>query len=206
MPLVSRLPRLTVAAVLFVACESKDPLDSATNPTAVTDPSAGPGGDMTEGPGSSTTADTGPTTGGTATDPEPTSGGTTTGTTDDDAATATGDPTSGVELSHDLDIQPIWDANCLTGCHTAGGTAASWFVLDVGAAYDEIVLQSSFEVASMVLVQPGDVENSYLWHKINDTHLEVGGAGTAMPPPPAAQLSSAELGKIGQWIEGGCAP
>ncbi|MCY1060782.1 hypothetical protein [Nannocystis sp. SCPEA4] len=52
----------------------------------------------------------------------------------------------------------------------------------------------------------GDLENSYLWHKINNTHLEVGGSGTPMPPPPAASLSDADLKKIGQWIEAGCAP
>lgn len=73
MPLGSRLPYLTVAVVLFVACENRDPLDSATNPTGVTNdpsagPSGGPGGDMTEGPGSSTTAGTEPTTAGTTDD------------------------------------------------------------------------------------------------------------------------------------------
>lgn len=207
MPLGSRLFPLTVTAILLVACENRDPLDSASNPTAVTnDPSAGPsgspGGDMTEGPGSSTTADTEPTAGGTTAGTEPTTGG----TTDDHGATATGDPTAGVEISHDLDIQPIWDANCRTGCHTAGGTGAGWFTLDAGAAYDAIVLQSSLELNSLVRVLPGDLENSYLWHKINNTHVEVGGSGTPMPPPPAVPLSAADLATIGQWIETGCAP
>lgn len=202
MTLGSLLPRIVVAAALLAACEDKDPLDSATNPTAVSydpsaGPSAGPSGDMTEG-----------------TDTDPTDGTTTEGTTESvteglptSGSTTQDDPTTGTaDVSHDLDIQPIWDANCVTGCHTPGGTAATWFILSDGAAYDSLVAKQSISFGSLTLVEPNDLEGSYLWHKINGTHFEVGGGGTQMPPPPAAMLSPGDREKIGQWIEAGCAP
>lgn len=128
-----------------------------------------------------------------------------TDTTDGTSTTeGTGTPTTGsLEVDYETDIQPIWDANCTTGCHVAGGSASSWFVITPGDSHGAIVGKQSIGLASMQLVAPGDRDNSYLWHKINNTHVEVGGNGTAMPPPPAAALSSGDLEKIGAWIDAG---
>jgi hypothetical protein len=147
----------------------------------------------TNDPTDATTNNTEPTT----TDATDTSDGTT--TTDD-----TESPTTGPgAVDYETDIQPIWDANCTTGCHVAGGSASGWFVITPGDSHASLVGKQSIELASMQLVAPSDRDASYLWHKINNTHVEVGGNGTAMPPPPAAALSTADLDKIGAWIDAG---
>lgn len=141
----------------------------------------------------------------TMTAPTTTDGTDTTGDTDDTdtAPTTTGGP---IDVDYETDIQTIWDASCTTGCHTAGGTAASWFVITPGGSHDALVGKNALELQTMQLIAPGDREASYLWHKINNTHIDVGGSGTPMPPPPAAALSSDELAKIGAWIDAGANP
>ncbi|MCY1070685.1 hypothetical protein OV090_38445 [Nannocystis sp. RBIL2] len=144
----------------------------------------------------STNATTNETNQPTTTDATDTTDGTS--TTDD-----TGPTTGPGAVDYETDIQPIWDGSCTTGCHVAGGSASGWFVITPGDSHGELVGQQSLELASMQLIAPNDRDNSYLWHKINNTHVEVGGNGTAMPPPPAAALSSADLEKIGAWIDAG---
>ena len=134
----------------------------------------------------------------TSTDSTETSDGT---DTDD-----TSPPTTGAAVDYEADIQPIWDASCTTGCHIAGGTAASWFVITPGDSHAAIVGKNALELQTMQLVAPGDRDNSYLWHKINNTHIEVNGSGTPMPPPPAEALSADDLAKIGSWIDAGANP
>ncbi|PCC73393.1 hypothetical protein SAMN02745121_02878 [Nannocystis exedens] len=127
-----------------------------------------------------------------------------TDTTDGTTTEDTGTPTTGAgAVDYEADIQPIWDGNCTTGCHVAGGSASGWFVITPGDSHGALVGKQSLELASMQLIAPMDRDNSYLWHKINNTHVEVGGNGTAMPPPPAAMLSSGDLEKIGAWIDAG---
>lgn len=53
--------------------------------------------------------------------------------------------------------------------------------------------------ADLLLVAPGSREDSYLWHKVAGTHLEVGGAGDRMPP--GSSFPDAE--QVGRWIDGG---
>jgi hypothetical protein len=214
------LVRAALVAALLAACSDRDPLDSATvtagptgSPTASPsgDPSGDPPGDpsgppenMSEGTDTSAadgtaTEDTAPT--GTLTDATDTGDPTTLPTTV--SATATG--TTDSPLSHAVDIQPIWDANCVAGCHTPGGTSSGWFVISEDAL-GALINQPALELPSMMLIAPGDLEGSYLWHKINDSHIDVGGNGTAMPPPPAASLGADHLDTIAQWILAGCAP
>jgi len=199
--------RTLFAAVLLAACNDRDPLDSVTAAPASAGPTGSPSGEpenMSEGTGtssgeSSTTGD--PPTGTGVTE------ATLTGSspTEPETTTEPAETTTGGSLSHAVDIQPIWDANCVTGCHRPGGTAAAWFILS-SDAYANIVGQPSLELATMNRVEPGSLENSYLWHKINDTHIEVGGSGSVMPPPPVATLPAQELATIAEWIEAGCAP
>ena len=65
----------------------------------------------------------------------------------------------------------------------------------------------------MALIEPGDLANSYLWHKLLGTQLSVGGAGNQMPAisggPPGGgggSLGATELGLIEAWILGGAQP
>jgi hypothetical protein len=157
----------------------------------------------------------------TDTDDMTTSAGTTTGTTNnmtgttgdmtgttDDPTTTMGGTTTGPQgdLSHDADIQPIWDANCVEGCHAAGGIGAAWFLLTPGDAYDSIVEKPSISFAGLTHVTPGDHTTSYLWHKINGTQNDVGGGGTIMPQPPKPKLSQADIDKVAAWIDQGAMP
>ena len=52
----------------------------------------------------------------------------------------------------------------------------------------------------MDLIEPLDPPRSYLWHKINGTHLDVGGEGDLMPP---GIFDGDTLALIEDWILAG---
>ena len=98
-------------------------------------------------------------------------------------------------LSHDLDIQPIWDAECVT-CHdTASPSGGLDLELD---AWAHIVGVADPETG-LAYVAPYDPEGSYLWHKLLGTQADVGGDGAQMPKD-AAPLDSVDLDDIETWI------
>ena len=110
-----------------------------------------------------------------------------------------GDEDDGVELTL-ADIQPIFTKSC--GCHdgVAKESPAAGLDLADGVSYDAIVEVEN--KAGLVFVVPGDPEESYLYRKMEDTHLEMeGGAGKVMPM--AGKLEDAVLEKVKQWIEDG---
>ena len=113
-----------------------------------------------------------------------------------------GDPGT---LSYAADIQPIWDANCVTACHSPGGSAVSFLDLS-GDSYANVVGAMSASVPSLTLVIAGDAENSYLVHKLNGTQAAAGGGGSAMPSPPNDPLDAATIATIETWINDGAAP
>jgi hypothetical protein len=116
---------------------------------------------------------------------------------------------SSTNLSHAADIQPIWDAKCVDACHDPTG---EWgFILDMsGDGYAAIVGIASSQVASMDYVTAGDPDNSYLWHKINNTQVSVGGSGLPMPKARSGMaadvMTADELATIEEWIAGGAPP
>jgi hypothetical protein len=57
----------------------------------------------------------------------------------------------------------------------------------------------------MLLIAPGSPEDSYLWHKLRGTHLDVGGSGERMPlvAPP---LDAETMDRIETWITIGAPP
>ena len=107
--------------------------------------------------------------------------------------------------SHDEDILPYWRYSCVLYCHDGRPDTPAGF-LDLGpdAAYDSLVGAPSIQ-ADMPLVTPGSLKDSYLWHKLEGTHLGVGGSGEPMPllsgplPPEA-------LERIATWISIGAPP
>jgi hypothetical protein len=126
-----------------------------------------------------------------------------------------GDEGCGPTATHDDDIQPIWDDNCLANdnvdCHIDGGEHD--MLLTQGDAYDAIVdvaAVATMEARLMDFVTPGDPENSYLLHKLKGTHtIEAGGDGERMPCADAAAdscnesgdpLSDADIQLIEDWI------
>lgn len=181
--------RVLVLVAALAACTERDPLDSDT----VTDSTS-----LSEGTGAGT--DDGTTAPPSTTDEPPTGSIPGDPTT---PATATGP--NPPELGHAAHIQPIWDAHCVAGCHTPGGTSHAWLVLS-DDAFASIVERPALELPQMMLVAPGELDGSYLWHKVNGTHIEVGGSGVSMPPAFADALSADDLDTISQWIAQGCPP
>jgi hypothetical protein len=126
----------------------------------------------------------------------------------DDEAADTGDADTETEtggaLSHAADIQPIWDANCVTGCHMPGGTAAS--VLDLsGDAHPRIVDVDSGQAALLKLVASGNSMDSYLIAKLEGNQAAAGGTGLQMPSGGPA-LDAATIQTIKDWVDAGAAP
>lgn len=82
------------------------------------------------------------------------------------------------------------------GCH--GGGLAPGLSENI---CDNVVDVPSTQVPSMNYVTPNDLENSYLWHKINDTAASAGGSGSVMPSTGA--LAATDITIIEEWIMSG---
>ena len=108
--------------------------------------------------------------------------------------TACGDKDTALDPTHDADIQPIRNASCGVGCHTEG-SASGDLSLDDGYA-TTVGVEST--VAGLNLVEPGDLDNSYLWLKIEGSHEGVGGEGSSMPL--GESLSDPDEALIRAWI------
>lgn len=105
-------------------------------------------------------------------------------------------------VDYEMEIQAsIFNVRC--SCHLQGqsGTmTAPFMTLNPGVSRGEIVDQPSME-SELLRIEPGCRDNSYLWHKINGTHIDIGGSGDAMPP--GDELSADEKELIGRWISSG---
>lgn len=124
----------------------------------------------------------------------------TAGETDTTGTSSGTGSTSGEPVDYAGDIQPIWDARCVAGCHTPGGSKAA-IPLDSSVSYDTLVGKPSVQLPSMNMVEPSDLNASYLWHKLKDQQGDVNGSGASMPL--GSTLSADELAKVKKWIEDG---
>lgn len=197
------LPMVFLSAVILlsalsVACSKKTPTPTPA-PTGTVTPAATATPTRTATPTAPATATATATPTRTATPtavatptPAPTSSPAATPT-----ATATATPaTSAVSFSKD--IQPIFEANCVT-CHQ-GTSGRAGLSLESGAAYSNLVNVKSTE-SPLMRVAPGAPDQSYLLNKLQGTQGQVGGSGTQMPidsPLPQAQISPVQ-----QWISQG---
>lgn len=104
---------------------------------------------------------------------------------------------AGGTVSFEKDVQPIFEMYCTLGCHVPMGYAE--FML-LGESYgpEHIVNVRSTE-APLDVIEPGSLEGSYMWHKLNGTHLDVGGSGDAMPFIDFP-LAEEHMSKIEEWI------
>jgi hypothetical protein len=100
--------------------------------------------------------------------------------------------------SYTADAEPILSKKCVA-CHNDASPGAG-VSYQKGKGYDNLVNVASTQLPDMPRVTPGDIEKSYLAHKLLDTHSEAGGQGSKMPPSGA--LRPKELEKVIDWIKG----
>jgi hypothetical protein len=106
------------------------------------------------------------------------------------------------ELSHAEDIQPIWDANCVSMCHQPGGIAS---FLDLTDGHAAMVDVASLEAAGVDWVEPGSAADSYVVAKLRGTQMDAGGSGGQMPLN-GTPLDEATITMIEEWIDAGAPP
>ena len=94
-------------------------------------------------------------------------------------------------------VGSLFADSCTEGCHDAQ-TREAGLDLSPGNASLALIRVSSTQ-ASLLLVEPGDPQASYLWHKLNGTHLSVGGEGETMPYA-AKKLPNAQLEELREAI------
>ena len=111
--------------------------------------------------------------------------------------------TDGATVSFFADVAPILQTTCAPNCHEMGG---EWPTLEyVNSPWFSLVGVPAGQNSLMNYVEPGSLDDSYLWHKINGTQIEVGGSGLMMPKAKVGQtepeeLSAQEFETIALWI------
>jgi len=104
------------------------------------------------------------------------------------------------EVSFESDLMPTLKRRC-GACHITGEEPGKMALIP-GQAYAALVNQPSVEAEGMLRVTPGDPGQSYLIHKLEGTHADVGGSGARMPfhqgPLPAKQIL-----QFRDWISAG---
>lgn len=110
------------------------------------------------------------------------------------AGMAAVDPSTSFEAS----VLPLINAAC--NCHQSTPIMAPFSLLP-DEAYDNLVNRPAMELPSMLLVKPGALNDSYVWHKVTGTHLEVGGSGMIMPY--TFPLDADERAVFERWIAAG---
>src|SRR5262245_10705850 len=101
-------------------------------------------------------------------------------------------------VDYSEEIQPIFSSRCV-GCHVGGG-APHQLKLDEANSYSNLVNVASHEVPSLLRVEPGDPDNSYMVQKVQGT-AAVGGR----MPLGLAPLTEEQIALIRRWISEGAA-
>jgi hypothetical protein len=114
-------------------------------------------------------------------------------------------PDDGPVDSHAEDMQPIWNNRCVLYCHAVGMDPPAGDLDLFEGAYEHLVNQPSGQLPAMMLVTPGNPDQSYLWQKLIGNHLNVGGQGETMPLN-APILDEDTLERVEAWILVGAPP
>ena len=102
----------------------------------------------------------------------------------------------GVPVSYAEHLEPLVIARCVS-CHTAEEPEAN-LVLEVGTGHGEMVGRASTQVPELLIVAPGDVEDSYLWRKlVHDVEI---GRGMPRTVVGAIELPADEIELYRRWI------
>ena len=116
-------------------------------------------------------------------------------------STEPGDPDL-EEYGFAANVLPLVNVAC--NCHQSTPILMAPFSLKPEEAYANLVNKPSTQLPSMVYVKPGALNQSYVWHKINDTQLQVGGQGLIMPSN--IPLNADERRVFERWIAAGATP
>ncbi|WP_428384439.1 hypothetical protein [Nevskia ramosa] len=104
-------------------------------------------------------------------------------------------------VSYRTQLQPIFNAQCVY-CHVTGAENGG-LNLARASSHASLVGTASTE-SPLMRVTPGQPDKSYLWHKLNGSHVSVGGSGNAMPmSDPPRLLEPAQRALFKAWIEAG---
>ncbi len=117
------------------------------------------------------------------------------------------DDIGGDEVTLSQDVQPIFTGNCVfSGCHT-GSAPQEGMSLGEGQTFSNVVNVAARQLPGMSRVTPNQPDNSYLVHKVQGTHLDVGvgGSGSRMPLN-RSPLSQSDIDLIRAWIQAGAQP
>lgn len=106
-------------------------------------------------------------------------------------------PTPGLQTIHRQLLEPRCGACHMDLSPPAGNLSMRW---DNGLR--DRLLAPSLQVPSMPRVTPGDIEESYLWHKVRGTHDDQGGSGARMPLDDDP-LGATDLRRLERWIQEG---
>jgi mono/diheme cytochrome c family protein len=99
-------------------------------------------------------------------------------------------------VDYSSQIQSIFDARCIS-CHIGGG-APQQLRLDAANSYSLLVNVASHEVPSLLRVEPGNPDDSYLVQKVEGT-AAVGGR----MPLNSTPLTEEQIALIRRWISEG---
>jgi hypothetical protein len=110
-------------------------------------------------------------------------------------------------VSHAEHILPIWNASCIdAACHDADSPQVGLDMASEGV-YERICTQThAFSGFSYIDCVGHDPTRSYLFRKLENTHLDgdiSGASGAGMPPMP---LPAGDIALIEAWIVGGALP
>ncbi|WP_029041583.1 hypothetical protein [Cucumibacter marinus] len=97
----------------------------------------------------------------------------------------------------DSDLQPLVNSRCVA-CHQNASPAGKLTLQRGGPPENLIGIQG--EQTDMAYVTPGAPEESYLYRKLEGTHVDAGGTGERMPLGGA--LTDADLTVFREWILG----
>jgi len=111
------------------------------------------------------------------------------------------DGTNDEPVSFSRQVEPILTSVCAT-CHQQGGAADLEGIplrLTADAAYDMLVGRASVQQSDLLLVAPGDAEQSYVFQKISRDNPPVGLRMPQFAPP----LPETQIALIRDWIDQG---
>jgi len=108
----------------------------------------------------------------------------------------------GAPVSYREHLEPLVLKRCLD-CHTTEEPKAN-LVLEKGVGYEQMVDRASTQIPTLKLVTPGDLEQSYLWLKLDQRAA----VGEGMPRSflGAKRLPPVEQDRFRRWIEDGALP